>query len=478
LSIEGTWSPAMSTVVAVDIRPGVSADVIVAQLRSSFVSGKTRPHRERRRALEGLRRFLIERESDIEAALRSDLGRPSIEVYPTEIAFVASEVSLAIKKLKSWTKPARVPTALVGQPGRSWIYREPLGVVLIIGPWNYPVQLVLGPLCGAIAAGNCAVVKPSEVAPATSGLLAHYLPSYISSDCVRVVEGGVKETTDLLAQRFDYIFYTGNCTAGRIVMEAAAKNLTPITLELGGKSPCIVDRDADLQIAARRILWGKFFNAGQTCVAPDYVLAHEAIEDELVAQMTKTAVEFFGDDPRESPDFGRIVNARHHRRLTKLLPGSGTIVIGGDGDETERYLAPTILRDVAADAPIMADEIFGPILPVLKVRDIGHAIAFINARPKPLALYLFSRDDRTQERVLEQTSSGGVTINHTLLHVAVPSLPFGGVGASGLGAYHGRASFETFSHRKSVLKKATWFDPWFLYPPYNASKQKWLRRLI
>jgi aldehyde dehydrogenase (NAD+) len=456
----------------------VAAEPIVSQLRATYESGKMRPIKERQRQLDGLLRFLKVREGEIEEALKDDLGRPSIEVYPTEIAFVASEALLARKKLKAWSKPARVATALVGQPGRSWIYHEPLGVVLIIGPWNYPVQLVLGPLTGAIAAGNCAIIKPSEVAPATSDLLARYLPDYVSPECVRVVEGGVAETTDLLAQRFDYIFYTGNCAVGRIVMEAAAKNLTPVTLELGGKSPCIVDQNADLEVAARRILWGKFFNAGQTCVAPDYVLAHEAIEDDLIKRMQKTVVEFFGEDPRESPDFGRIVNARHHRRLMKLLPGSGKLVAGGAGDEKERYVAPTILREVPADSPVMADEIFGPILPVLKVKDIGHAISFVNARPKPLALYLFSRDERAQYRVLEETSSGGVTINHTLLHVAVPSLPFGGVGASGLGSYHGKASFETFSHRKSVLKKPTWFDPWFFYPPYNESKRRWMRRLI
>jgi aldehyde dehydrogenase (NAD+) len=468
----------MSTVVVYESKPREAAESVVAGLRAGFESGETRPLKNRRQQLKALLRFLKERERDIETALRADLGRPAIEVYPTEIAFMASEISLALKKLKSWSKPVRVPTALVGQPGRSWIYREPLGVVLIIGPWNYPVQLVLGPLLGAIAAGNCAVVKPSEVAPATSDLLARYLPTYLSPRCVRVIEGGVTETTELLDQRFDYIFYTGNCTVGRIVMEAAAKNLTPVTLELGGKSPCIVDRDADLEVAARRILWGKFFNAGQTCVAPDYVLAHEAIEEELLARMQQTLVNFFGEDPEQSPDFGRIVNARHHRRLMKLLPAGGDLVAGGQANENERYLAPTILRNAPVCSPVMADEIFGPILPVLRVKDVGQAIAFINARPKPLALYFFSRDERAQERVIQQTSSGGVTINHTLLHVAIPSLPFGGVGASGLGAYHGRASFETFSHRKSVLKKPTWFDPWFLYPPYSESKRKWIRRMI
>ncbi len=470
----------MSTVVVEDTRPSAEAATVVSQLRASYETGTMRPLKERQRQLDGLLRFLKEREREIEAALRDDLGRPLTEVYPTEIAFIAGEVSLFKKRLKSWTKPARVRTALVGQPGRSWIYHEPYGVVLIIGPWNYPVQLVLGPLAGAIAAGNCAVIKPSEVAPATSALLADRLPLYVSPDCVRVVEGGVNETTELLAERFDYIFYTGNCVVGRIVMEAAAKHLTPVTLELGGKSPCIVDQDADLMVAARRILWGKFFNAGQTCVAPDYVLAHEAIEGELIARMQRTLVDFFGEEPRKSPDFGRIVSARHHRRLMKLLPGSGIPVAGGgDGqNENERYLPPTILRDVPANSSVMADEIFGPILPVLKVRDIGQAIAFVNERPKPLALYLFSRDERVQNRVIEQTSSGGVTINHTLLHVAIPSLPFGGIGASGLGAYHGKASFETFSHRKSVLRKPTWFDPWFFYPPYNDSKRKWMRRFI
>jgi aldehyde dehydrogenase (NAD+) len=469
----------MTTAVAEETKTGEHAHVVVSRLRAGFERGLTRALQYRRHQLEGLKRFLTERERQIESALRADLGRPTIEIYPTEIALAKGEIALALGKLKSWSRPERVKTALLGQPGRSWIYREPFGLVLIIGPWNYPVQLVMVPLVGALAAGNCAIVKPSEVAPATSSVLARWLPEYVDRECVAVVEGGVAETTALLAQRFDYIFYTGNGTVARIVMEAAAKNLTPVTFELGGKSPCIVNHDADLDVAARRILWGKFFNAGQTCVAPDYVLAHEAIEDELVAKMKRVLLDFFGDEARRSPDFGRIVNARHHRRLMKLLPGSGEPVAGGgDADETERYIAPTILRNVSADSPVMADEIFGPILPVLRIKDIAAAIAFINARPKPLALYLFSRDDEAQKRVLQETSSGGVTINHTLLHAAIPSLPFGGVGASGLGAYHGRASFETFSHRKSVLKKPTWFDPWFFYPPYDESKRKWVRRLV
>jgi aldehyde dehydrogenase (NAD+) len=468
----------MSTALLSPAKEPQQAPEVVARLRQNFDAGRTRPLAYRQEQLEGLSRFLKECEPEIEAALHQDMGRPSAEVYPAEIAFTAAESALARRKLSGWAKPERVPTSLVGQPGRSRIYREPLGVVLIIAPWNYPLQLLLVPLVGAIAAGNCAVLKPSEITPAMSDLFARRLPDYLDRESVQVVEGGVAETTALLAERFDHIFYTGNGTVGRIVMEAAAKHLTSVTLELGGKSPCIVDQHTDLDVAARRIVWGKFFNAGQTCVAPDHVLVHQAIEDALLARMKQTLLEFFGDDPSKSADYGRIVNAHHHRRLMKLLPGSGEAFAGGVGDEANRYIAPTILRNVPDDAPVMADEIFGPILPVLKVRGIDEAIAQVNSRPKPLALYLFTSDEDVQQRVLERTSSGGVTVNHTLLHLTVPSLPFGGVGPSGLGAYHGKFSFETFSHRKSVLVKPTWFDPSFFYPPYNNAKKKWVRRLI
>jgi aldehyde dehydrogenase (NAD+) len=468
----------MTTVLEQQTSKSQTVPAVVARLRASFDSGRTRPLEYRQEQLAGLARFLNERESEIESAIHQDLGRPSIEIYASETALVASELALTRKKLRSWAKPQRVPTSLVGQPGTSRIYHEPLGVVLIIGPWNYPLQLVLAPLVGAIAAGNCAIVKPSEVAPTISTLLAARLHEYVDHDCVRVIQGGVDETTDLLSLRFDHIFYTGNGTVGRIVMEAAAKHLTPVTLELGGKSPCIVDQQTDLDVAARRIVWGKFYNAGQTCVAPDYVLVHQAVEEGLVSRLKETIHSFFGDDPRNSPDFGRIVNARHHRRLMKLIPGSGEIVTGGTADEDARYIAPTVLRNVPEGAPVMADEIFGPILPVLGVKDMEHAIAFVNDRPKPLALYLFSSDSLIQESVLERTSSGGVTVNHALLHLTVPSLPFGGVGASGMGAYHGRATFETFSHKKSVLVKPTWFDPSFFYPPYTEFKKKLIRRLL
>jgi aldehyde dehydrogenase (NAD+) len=468
----------MSTVQEQQLPVLDAAPGVVARLRETFNSGRTRPLAFRLQQLDGLARFLREREHDIQDALRQDLGRPPLEAFTGDIAHPASDLAFVRKHLASWIRPERVRTPLVVQPGKSYIQREPLGVVLIIGPWNYPVQLVLVPLIGALAAGNCAVIKPSEVAPATSALLAETLPRYVDPDCVRIVEGGVPETTALLAERFDYIFYTGNGTVGRIVMQAAAKHLTPVTLELGGKSPCIVDRSTDLDVAARRIVWGKYYNAGQTCIAPDYILAHEAIEDDLLARLKQTVREFYGDDPRTSPDYGRVVNARHHRRLMALLPGSGELVTGGEADEADRYLAPTILRNLAPDAPVMADEIFGPILPVLRVKNVEEAVAFVNARPKPLALYLFTSDGEVQRRILERTSSGGALVNHISLHVGVPSLPFGGVGPSGMGAYHGRASFETFSHRKAVLVKPTWLDPRLVYPPYTETKKKWIKRLL
>jgi acyl-CoA reductase-like NAD-dependent aldehyde dehydrogenase len=303
------------------------------------------------------------------------------------------------------------------------------------------------------------------------------VPEYLDPDCFVVVEGGVPETTAVLKEQFDYIFYTGNGTVGRIVMDAAAKHLTPVTLELGGKSPTLVDKDVDLDVAARRITWGKFFNAGQTCVAPDYILAHEAIESRLIDKLRATVKEFYGEDPKKSKDFARVVNSRHVQRLSKLL-GSGDVVTGGDYDESQNYLAPTILRNVREDSPVMQDEIFGPILPVIKVQDMDSAIEFVNKRPKPLALYIFSNNREVQDRVIARTSSGGMSVNHAVVHLSVPGLPFGGVGPSGMGAYHGKASFDTFSHKKSVLRKGFALDAPILYPPYTESKQKWLKKLL
>lgn len=450
---------------------------LVAGVRGTFESGRTRPLAWRMKQLDGLRRFIKEREREILDALHSDVGKSALEGYSTELGFTLSDIEYIEKRLPGWMKPERVSVPLISQPGSARVYREPLGVVLIIAPWNYPFQLLIDPLVGALAAGNGAVLKPSEVAPATSAVVARWLPEYVDHDAVKIVEGGVAETTALLAERFDHIFYTGNGTVGRVVMTAAAKHLTPVTLELGGKSPCYVDRDADLEVAARRIMWGKFTNAGQTCVAPDYILAHSAIHDRLLELCRSTLQSFYGGDPKRSADYGRIVNGRHHQRLMKLM-GSGKIVVGGDADEAARYIAPTILRDVSPDSPVMADEIFGPILPFLSVSGPDEAVRFVNARPKPLALYIFSSSEATQERILGATSAGGVSINHTLFHLAVHGLPFGGVGESGMGAYHGRLSFETFTHRKAVLRKPTALDPSLLYPPYDDSKTKWIRRLM
>jgi aldehyde dehydrogenase (NAD+) len=321
------------------------------------------------------------------------------------------------------------------------------------------------------------MLKPSEVSSNVSSLIAQWLPKYLDPGAVKVMEGGIPETTALLRERWDHIFYTGNATVGRVIMAAAAKHLTPVTLELGGKSPCIVDESADLNAAAKRIVYGKFFNAGQTCVAPDYVLVHDHVHDALVSRMVSAIREFYGDDPKQSPDYARIINERHHARLTRLLDG-GRVVTGGETEVSERYIAPTILKDVREDDAVMREEIFGPILPVLSVPSIESAIELVNRHAKPLALYVFSRDQVTQERVLARTSAGATTINHVWLHLGVPELPFGGVGESGMGAYRGRHSFETFSHRRAVLKKWSLPDPPILFPPYSDRKLRWIKKLV
>ncbi|MFI4954928.1 MAG: aldehyde dehydrogenase family protein [Gammaproteobacteria bacterium] len=450
----------------------------VSHLRGVFNAGKTQPLDYRLEQLAGIQRFLTECQADIYAALQSDLRKPQQEAFTADIAFVLTEIKLTRKKLASWIKPVRVASPLWAQPGKSYIYHEPLGVTLVIAPWNFPIQLAIVPLIGAIAAGNCAILKPSELAPATSKVLATLLPKYVDPDCLQVIEGDAAVATALLAEKFDYIFYTGNGTVGRIVMEAAAKHLTPVTLELGGKSPCIVDQNCDLEVAARRILFGKFYNAGQVCVAPDYVLVHEAVEETLLACMKKTLQDFYGDDPRNSPDYGRIVNDRHFQRIMQLLPGSGEIFVGGNADAQERYIAPTILRHVPIDSPVMQEEIFGPILPIFTVKNIDEAINFVNVRPKPLALYLFTKDQNVQNQVLDKTSSGTVAMNNTIMQFIASPLPTGGVGASGMGSYHGQASFETFSHRKFVLKQSMIIDPPLVYPPYTSGKLKWIKRLF
>ncbi|MFM8304567.1 MAG: aldehyde dehydrogenase family protein [Actinomycetota bacterium] len=455
----------------------LDAPALVAGLRATFASGRTRPIAWRRAQLDGLRTMLVEREQDLLDALATDLAKPRLEAYATEIGFVLGDLDHARRHLERWVAPEKVRAPLATRPGRAWIQREPLGVVLVVAPWNYPVQLTLAPLLGALAAGNAAVVKPSELAPATSAVLARRIPEYTDPDAVAVVQGAVDETTALLAQRWDHIFYTGNGRVGRLVMRAAAEHLTPVTLELGGKSPVVVDRSANLGVAAKRIAWGKYLNAGQTCIAPDYVLCHEAVIDELTDRIGDAVRTFYGRDPRESPDYARIVDTRHLRRLVGYLD-DGEIAFGGESDEPTRYVAPTALRAVADDAPSMTEEIFGPVLPIRAVSGTDEAVEFITAREKPLALYVFADDDGTARDVVDRTSSGTVCVNGTLFQVSVADLPFGGVGESGIGAYHGRRSFEVFSHTKGVLRRATRPDPALAYPPYSRRKERMVRRFL
>ncbi|MCX7425814.1 MAG: aldehyde dehydrogenase family protein [Planctomycetia bacterium] len=455
---------------------------ILARLRRSVAEGRARPIEWRRRQLDGLEALLVEHQDDFARALAEDLGKSPAESWLTEIGFLLTEIRYVRKRLARWLTPERVRTPLATLPGRSWVQREPLGLVLILGAWNYPVQLTLGPLVAAVAAGNCAVLKPSELAPASAAEMAQRVGEYLDRDGVALIEGGVDRATELLAEPFDAIFYTGGTAVGRIVMQAAARHLTPVTLELGGKCPCLVDRNVNLPVAARRIVWGKFLNAGQTCVAPDYVLVDRRRHDELLAAMVDAVGRFYGREPRASADFGRIVNRRHFQRLERLLEHDGSptgrVILGGDRDADSRYFPPTILADVSPDAPVMQEEVFGPILPVLAVEDMDEAIRFVNSRPKPLALYLFSNDARLRDRVLGETSSGGVGINDVAMHTTVPGLPFGGVGPSGMGAYHGRHGFETFSHRKAILQRGTRGDFNLRYPPYTPAKMRWLRRLL
>jgi aldehyde dehydrogenase (NAD+) len=453
---------------------------IVKHLRRGYDSGLTRSLGWRRSQLKQLQRMLSEREADWLDALSADLRKPRTEGWATDIGAINGEIQALYRNLGRWAEPRPVSVPIRLGVGRARVVPEPLGLVLVIAPWNYPIHLLLLPMAFALAAGNAVVAKPSELAPATSALMAELIPRYLDERAVAIIEGGPEETTGLLAERWDHILYTGNGRVGRIVMEAAARHLTPVTLELGGKSPVIVDRETDLDATARRIVWGKFLNAGQSCLAPDYVLVHHDTEEELLAKLSGTVRHFYGADPRQSPDYARIVNDRHLSRLTSLLDGIDPvrIVAGGQVDAADRYMAPTIVRDASWDEAMMGDEIFGPILPVISVPDVEAAIETVNAHPKPLAVYIFTSRSAVAERVIERTSSGGVCVNGTVLQIATPGLPFGGVGSSGMGAYHGQFGFDTFSHLKGVLDRATWFDPFFTYPPYTGLKDRILRRLL
>jgi len=420
--------------------------------------------------------MMAECEQELMDALKSDLGKHPQESWTTEISYVSGDAAYCRKNLKRWAKTRRIHTPLLGQPGKSWLQPEPLGVVLIIGAWNYPLQLTLAGMAAAIAAGNCAVIKPSELSPATSDVIARRIPEYMDRDCVKIVEGAVPETSALLELPWDHILYTGGGNVGRIVMAAAAKHLTPVTLELGGKSPCVVMPDADLMTTARRIAWGKFTNAGQTCIAPDYVLTDADTEKKLVPLIQQAVTEMFGDDPEASDSYGRIVNDRHFERLTAYI-GSGDVVIGGQTNAESKYIAPTVLTGVSTDAKVMQEEIFGPVLPIVNVDNLEAAISFVRAGDKPLAAYIFTKDSKAEARFLKMVSSGNACVNDTMMFMMVDELPFGGVGPSGMGNYSGEYGFKTFSHMKAVMKRGWWPDLAVRYAPFTEKKFKLLRKL-
>jgi aldehyde dehydrogenase (NAD+) len=462
------------TALSPTLTPLDQIGVIVDAARAAARAGATRPRTWRVDTLRHLRKLVSRHEKALLDAMAADFGKPRFEAWVTEVGFVLSDIDHTLAHLDRWMQPERVPTPVAFKPGRSKVIAEPLGVVCVIAPWNYPVQLLLLPMIAAIAAGNAVVGKPSELAPATAVALRD-LVADLDDPAVALVMGGVAETTELLTHRFDHILYTGNGRVARVVMRAAAEHLTPVTLELGGKSPAIVSRHADIDVAARRIAWGKFVNAGQTCIAPDYVLVEQPVHDRLVTALAAQVREFYGDDPSTSSDYARVVNEPHFHRLEKLLH-SGTVAVGGRSDADTRYIEPTVLTGVTRDDPVMGEEIFGPILPVIAVESLDEAVAFVNADEKPLALYTFSADDHENDRVLAGATSGGACVNGTLLHVSNPNLPFGGVGESGTGAYHGKFGFDTFSHHRAVHQRSTRFDPALLYPPYTASKQRLVKR--
>lgn len=434
-----------------------------------FKTGITKDLEFRIVQLKKLRQAIVEREDAIFAALKADLNKHKFEAYGVEIGLVLGEIDTTIKKLKKWAKPKKVGTSMFFFKATSYIQPEPYGLALIIAPWNYPFQLLMSPLIGAMAAGNCCTLKPSEVAPHTSAVMTELIQSTFDAQYISIFEGGVPVSTALLNQKFDYIFFTGGTEVGRIVYQAAAKNLTPVTLELGGKSPCIVDKKTDLKLTAKRITWGKFVNAGQTCIAPDYIMVHKSVKAGFIDAMKEAITEAYGTDPYESDDYCRIISKRHTERLENLMKGSGKIAFGGKVSSEDKYISPTLLDNVKETDPIMQEEIFGPILPIMEYEDINDVLKFVNDRPKPLALYVFSDNTKLTDRVIHETSSGGTCINDTLMHCGNPELPFGGVGESGIGAYHGQLSFDTFSHHRAVMNRSTIIDPPVRYAPYKTS---------
>ncbi len=443
---------------------------LVAGHRAYFQSGATRSFDWRERQLIALRSMMKDHAEDFYAALWTDLRRNRVEADWVDVKYMTSEIDHVLAHLRHWIKPVPVSTPLVLAPSHAQVRFDPLGVGLIIGTWNYPLMLTLSPLVAAISAGNAAVIKPSEVSAATAEAIARFLPQYLDGDAFSVVLGAVPETTALLEQHWDHIFFTGGPTVARIVMAAAAKKLTPVVLELGGKNPTIVHSSANLRVAARRIAFGRWFNSGQTCTAPDYVLVFKDVAAEFLKHLKETVHEFYGENPQKSPDYGRIVSDGHFDRLVRLL-GSGTILLGGQHDRADRFIAPTVLVNVSPDSPAMQEETFGPILPVLEVSRVEDVIDFVNARPSPLGLYLFSENQSVTEQILNSTTSGDAAVNECTLQPIIHDLPFGGVGNSGMGKYHGEWGFRAYSNARGVLSHSTRIDVAGLrYPPYDRNR--------
>lgn len=467
-----TESVAPETVKA----PPTDIAAVVSRLRDTFKSGRTRSIDWRKQQLHALERLMVDNELAVAAALEQDLGRKPFEAWLADVASTVGEAKTAAKSVGKWARRKHRMLEMSQLPGRGWIEYEPYGTVLIIGAWNFPFALTLGPAVGAIAAGNTVVLKPSEVAPASSALMAELVPKYLDNDAIAVIEGDGAVSQELIEQGFDHLLFTGGTEIGRKVYETAASHLTPVTLELGGKSPVIVSADADIDVAAKRIAWTKLINSGQICIAPDYVLADAKIRDELVDKIKDAVTKFESEDPSGK----RIVNQRHFDRLTASLAATkGDVVIGGGSDSSTMSIQPTVVVDPDPAEPLMTDEIFGPILPVVTVQSIDDAITFVNSRPKPLAAYLFTKTKSIRERVVKEVSAGGMVINHLLFHFATHKLPFGGVGPSGMGAYHGKFGFEEFSHKKTVMTKPTRPDVGaFIYPPYTEKAWKLARRLF
>ncbi len=426
--------------------------------------------------LQALKKMLVDHDEVICQAMWKDMRKSRFECEATEQGIVLAELDLTLKKLKKWMRPKKVLTPLYNQPGQSEIIYEPYGLTLIIGAWNYPINLTLAPLVGAIAGGNAAIIKPSEVSAHTGKLLGELIPKYLDPNLFAVVQGGIPETDALLDHPFDMIFFTGSGPVGKIILAKAAVHLTPTTLELGGKSPAIVMNDADIAVTARRLAWGKFMNAGQTCIAPDYILCEAGIKDSLIKELKKSILEFFGPDVKASPDYCRIINEKNFDRLQDLAKGL-KVYHGGDSNRAELFISPTVVG-AQPESPIMKEEIFGPILPILEMQSVTEIKDYINKHPKPLALYLFTKSAATIQEIAHSTSAGGMCVNDVVMHMPMPRLPFGGVGASGMGHYHGEFSFKTFTHAKGILKKSTWLDVPVRYAPYSARKAYWLRWLF